>query len=226
MAAGDGLNGMSTSSGQPRDRQHRAVALACAGLVAVMVGAAFAAVPLYRIFCASTGFAGTPQRAAQASDVIVDKTVTVRFDGNVTPGMPWRFEPSQPTMEVRLGENALAFYRATNLSDHRVKGMATFNVTPEPAGAFFNKIQCFCFTEQVLEPGQSVEMPISFFIDPEIVNDRDGRAISLIVLSYTFYPVDSKPSLVGKVIDGATGAVLPPRGPQDPAETQGKANAG
>src|SRR5262245_15127378 len=194
----------------PKDPRHRMVALCCGALVAVMVAAAFAAVPLYRLFCESTGFAGTPQRAAQPSDASIEKTITVRFDANVTPGMPWRFEPVQATLDVQIGENALAFYRATNLSDRAVTGMATFNVTPEPAGGFFNKIQCFCFTEQVLEPGQSVDMPVSFFIDPQIVSDRDGRSISLIVLSYTFYPLEAKAGVAGKAGDAPAGG--PPRG--------------
>jgi cytochrome c oxidase assembly protein subunit 11 len=185
-----------------------------------MIGAAYASVPLYRLFCESTGFAGTPQRVARSSEAMLDKTITIRFDANVTPGMPWRFEPVQPTLDVKIGENALAFYRATNLSDHRLTGMATFNVTPEPAGGFFNKIQCFCFTEQVLEPGQSVEMPVSFFIDPEIVKDRDGRSISLIVLSYTFYPVEAKPGLAGKA-GGPAGTGKDPPAPTTPAGTAG-----
>src|SRR5215510_13293893 len=180
------------------ERRHRTVAICCGALVLVMVAAAFASVPLYRLFCEATGFAGTPQPTTHASDASIDKTISIRFDANVAPGMPWRFEPVQPTLDVKIGENALAFYRATNLSDHPLTGMATFNVTPEPAGGFFNKIQCFCFIEQALEPGQSVEMPVSFFIDPEIVKDRDGRSISLIVLSYTFYPVEAKPGLAGK----------------------------
>jgi cytochrome c oxidase assembly protein subunit 11 len=186
-----------------------------------MIGAAYASVPLYRLFCESTGFAGTPQRAARGSEATLDKTITIRFDANVTPGMPWRFEPAQPTLDVKIGENALAFYRATNLSDHRLTGMATFNVTPEPAGGFFNKIQCFCFSEQVLEPGQSVEMPVSFFIDPEIVKDRDGRSISLIVLSYTFYPVEAKPGLAGKAGGGSAGAGKDPPPPTVPPGTAG-----
>jgi cytochrome c oxidase assembly protein subunit 11 len=193
----------------PSDRRHRMVAMCCGGLVVLMVAAAFASVPLYRLFCESTGFAGTPQRVTHASDASIDKTITIRFDANVTPGMPWRFEPVQPTLEVKIGENALAFYRATNLSDRPVTGMATFNVTPEPAGGFFNKIQCFCFAEQVLEPGQSVDMPVSFFIDPGIVSDRDGRAISLIVLSYTSHPVEAKAGRLGKA--GEAPAVSPPR---------------
>jgi cytochrome c oxidase assembly protein subunit 11 len=186
------------------------VAICCGALVVGMVAAAFAAVPLYRLFCASTGFAGTPQRAARGSDASIEKTITIRFDANVTPGMPWRFEPVQRRLDVKIGENALAFYRATNLSDRAVTGMATFNVTPEPAGGFFNKVQCFCFAEQVLEPGQSVEMPVSFFIDPEIVSDRDGRSISLIVLSYTVYPVEAKAGLAGKAGEAAGSG--PPRG--------------
>jgi cytochrome c oxidase assembly protein subunit 11 len=201
-----------------KDHRDRTVALCCAALVVLMVGAAFASVPLYRLFCEATGFAGTPQRALHASDASIDKTITVRFDANVTPGMPWRFEPVQSTLDVKIGENALAFYRATNLADHAVTGMATFNVTPEPAGGFFNKIQCFCFAEQVLEPGQSVEMPVSFFIDPQIVSDRDGRSISLIVLSYTFYPVEGKAGLAGRAGDGGAG---PARG--TPAATRGTA---
>jgi cytochrome c oxidase assembly protein subunit 11 len=179
------------------ERRHRRVALSCIALVVAMVAAAYASVPLYRLFCEATGFAGTPQRAAQASGQSLDKTLSIRFDANVTPGMPWRFEPVERTLNVKIGENALAFYRATNLSDHPVTGMATFNVTPEPAGAFFNKLQCFCFSEQTLAPGQSVEMPVSFFVDPQIVNDRDGRSISLIVLSYTFYPVEPKGGSAG-----------------------------
>ncbi|HXE70630.1 MAG TPA: cytochrome c oxidase assembly protein [Hyphomicrobiaceae bacterium] len=201
-----------------KDHRDRTVALCCAALVVLMLGAAFASVPLYRLFCEATGFAGTPQRALHASDASIDKTITVRFDANVTPGMPWRFEPVQSTLDVKIGENALAFYRATNLADHAVTGMATFNVTPEPAGGFFNKIQCFCFAEQVLEPGQSVEMPVSFFIDPQIVSDRDGRSISLIVLSYTFYPVEGRAGLAGRAGDGAAG---PARG--TPAATRGTA---
>jgi cytochrome c oxidase assembly protein subunit 11 len=183
-----------------------------------MVAAAFASVPLYRLFCEATGFAGTPQRARRASAETVDRTIRIRFDANVTPGMPLRFEAVEPTLDVRVGENALAFYRATNLSEHRIKGMATFNVTPEPAGGFFNKVACFCFAEQLLEPGQSVEMPVSFFIDPQILSDRDGRSISLIVLSYTFYPVEGKAGVAGKATNGAAGE----QGRREPAPAGGR----
>jgi cytochrome c oxidase assembly protein subunit 11 len=170
-------------------RRHRVVGLWAAALVVFMVAAAYAAVPLYSLLCRVTNFDGTPRRAAEPSSVMVDKTVTVRFDANTAPGFPWRFEPLQTTRNVKLGENVLAFYRATNVSDRVVRGTATYNVFPEQAAAFFNKVQCFCFTEQELQPGQSVEFPVSFFVDPQIENDKDVRGTSHITLSYTFYPV-------------------------------------
>jgi cytochrome c oxidase assembly protein subunit 11 len=171
-------------------RSHRAVALSCVGAVAMMVGAAYAAVPLYRLFCQKTGFAGTTQRAEKPSMTVTDKVVTIRFDANVASNMPWKFKPDVNKMDVRIGENSLAFFKAHNMSDRRVKGTAVFNVTPDAAGAYFQKIECFCFTEQVLEPGESVEMPVSFYVDPAILDDDEGRIINTITLSYTFYPVD------------------------------------
>jgi cytochrome c oxidase assembly protein subunit 11 len=179
--------------------RHRAVAIWCAVLVAAMVGAAYAAVPLYRLFCEVTGFDGTPRIATKLSDTVLDKTITVRFDANVAPGLPWRFEPMQTTTKVRIGENALAFYRATNTSDRPVRGMATFNVLPEQVAPFFNKLQCFCFTEQLLQPGESLEMPVSFFVDPQITGDKDAHAVTHVTLSYTFYPVaEPKPGVARK----------------------------
>jgi cytochrome c oxidase assembly protein subunit 11 len=168
-------------------RRHRLLAMWCVALVVAMVGAAYAAVPLYRLFCQVTGFDGTPRIAARAPDTILEKTVTIRFDANVAPGLPWRFEPAQPTVQVKIGENMLVFYRATNVSDRSVRGMATYNVFPEIVAAYFNKIQCFCFNEQVLEPGQSVEFPVSFFVDPQIMNDKDARKVTHVTLSYTFH---------------------------------------
>ena len=179
-------------SGTPNtslQRRHRAIALWCAVLVGAMVGASYAAVPLYRLFCQVTGYDGTPRRAAQPSDRVVERTVTVRFDGNVAPGLPWRFEPVETTMTVKLGENAVATYRATNTSDRRIVATATYNILPEIAAPYFNKVQCFCFTEQALEPGQTAELALSFFIDPEIVGDKDARAVTHVTVSYTFYPV-------------------------------------
>ena len=154
-----------------------------------MVGAAYASVPLYRMFCQVTGFDGTPRIATKPSTMMLDRTITVRFDANISPGLAWDFEPVVRTMDVRIGENALAFYRATNRSDRPIVGTATYNVLPEQAGVFFNKLECFCFKEQRLEPGQTIELPVSFFIDPQIVHDKDARGTTHITLSYTFYPV-------------------------------------
>ena len=173
-------------------RRHRKVGLWCAAVVVGMVGASYAAVPLYRMLCELTGFDGTPQRASAPSDVVLDRTVNVRFDANTAPGFPWRFEPEQPTVDVKIGETTLAFYRATNTSDHAVTGTSTFNVLPEQAAVFFNKLECFCFKEQTLEPGQSMDLPVSFFVDPRIVHDKDAGGTTHITLSYTFYPVPSK----------------------------------
>ncbi|MDX2308932.1 MAG: cytochrome c oxidase assembly protein [Hyphomicrobium sp.] len=152
-----------------------------------MVGAAYAAVPIYQMFCQVTGFGGTTQRADAPSDVVLDRKVTVRFDANVAPGLSWTFEPVERTVEANIGENVLAFYRATNNSSEPVTGSATFNVAPDAAGAHFAKIECFCFTEQTLQPGQSVEMPVSFFVDPGLLKDPDAMRLRQITLSYTFH---------------------------------------
>ena len=171
------------------ERRNRKVAIVFAGVAAGMLGLAYAAVPLYQLFCQVTGFGGTTQRVARPSDVVLDRTISVRFDANVN-GLPWTFEPVQRKVEVRIGESTLAFYRATNTSDRPLVGTATFNVSPEITGAYFNKMECFCFKEQRLEPGESIEMPVSFYVDPAIVNDKDGRRVGEITLSYTFYPVE------------------------------------
>src|SRR4051812_23171130 len=154
-----------------------------------MAGLSFAAVPLYRLYCQVTGYQGTTQRAAASSNVVLDRTVTVFFDANVSAGLPWTFEPVQRKVDVKIGENALAFYRATNNADHAVTGTAVFNVTPDAVGLHFTKVQCFCFTEQRLEPGQSVDMAVSFFVDPTFVTDDDTKGLSEMTLSYAFYPV-------------------------------------
>ncbi len=184
------------------------VALFCAAFAVGMVGLAYASVPLYRLFCQLTGFAGTTQRAERPSSEVLDKLITVRFDANVGPGLSWDFQPVQPTTTLKIGENALAFYKVRNRSDKPIVGTATFNVTPDQAGAFFNKVECFCFTEQRLEPGESAELPVSFFIDPAIVKDVDGAGIRNITLSYTFFPVD-KPkerTTTGGAGGGSSGA--------------------
>ncbi|QCO57900.1 cytochrome c oxidase assembly protein (plasmid) [Pseudorhodobacter turbinis] len=162
-------------------------AIQLSGVAVMMVSLSFAAVPFYDWFCRVTGFAGTTQTAVAASDVILDQTITVRFDGSKTRGMPWEFKPMQREMEIRIGETGLAFYEAYNPTDRVVAGMASYNVAPDSAGGFFNKIACFCFTEQVLQPGERVQMPVTFYVDPEIVDDREGKYVHEITLSYTFY---------------------------------------
>jgi len=154
-----------------------------------MVGLSFAAVPLYRVFCAATGYGGTPQRAEEGSNTVTGQTITVRFDANVAPGLPWAFEPVQPSMTLRIGENKLAFFRAVNRSKETVTGSAVFNVSPDVMGQYFTKVQCFCFTEQTLKPGEVADMPVSFFIDAAILKDRDANIVRDMTLSYTFHRV-------------------------------------
>lgn len=166
---------------------------AFAGLIALlMVGLGFAAVPLYRIFCQVTGFAGTTMRASEADlPKRVAGQIAIRFDANVAHGLAWKFGPEQSVQNIAIGARDMAFYYAENRSNRPITGRATFNVTPEQAGKYFNKIQCFCFTEQTLQPGERVRMPVTFFVDPAILKDPDTKDIQQITLSYTFYPVDS-----------------------------------
>jgi cytochrome c oxidase assembly protein subunit 11 len=190
-----------SSSGSPQaplHRRHRAIAIWCGALVLFMVGASYAAVPLYRIFCEVTGYDGTPRRASGPSQRTAEQTVIIRFDGNVSPDLPWRFEPVQTTMTVKLGENAVALYRATNLSDRRIVATAAYNIFPEIAASYFNKIECFCFTEQVLEPGQTADLALNFFIDPEVVRDKDAKRVTHVTVSYTFYPVAPRPGVAAQ----------------------------
>ena len=157
------------------------------GVVVVMGALSWAAVPFYSWFCQVTGFAGTPSVAERAPDQVLDETVRVRFDANVVPDMGWTFRPMQADMTLRIGETGLAFYEAYNPTDRTIAGTASFNVTPDAAGGYFTKIECFCFTEQVLAPGERVEMPVTFFVDPEMVTDREGQYVHEITLSYTFF---------------------------------------
>jgi cytochrome c oxidase assembly protein subunit 11 len=169
---------------------NRGTALVCVVVVAGMVGLSFAAVPLYRLFCQVTGFGGTTQRAEAVAGPVLDRMMSVRFDANVGPGLPWEFKPLKRQIDIKVGEQGQAFYRAVNHSDRPLTGTATFNVSPPLAGAYFVKIECFCFTEQTLEPGQSVDMPVVFYIDPEIVDDPDVENLGTVTLSYTFYPAE------------------------------------
>lgn len=168
-------------------------ALLGAAIAAGMVGLAYASVPLYRIFCQVTGFGGTTQVATAAAPGATANAIKVRFDGNVR-GVPWQFAPVENRADIRIGEQRLAFYRATNSGGQAVTGTATFNVSPASAGKYFVKMQCFCFNEQTLEPGQTVDMPVVYFIDPAILDDPDAAKIDEITLSYTFFPV-AAPSL-------------------------------
>lgn len=159
--------------------------------VVLFMGAmAWASVPFYNWFCRVTGFAGTTNVAEGPAGEILDRTIKVRFDGSVNRDFPWEFKPAQTEMTLRIGEDGLAFYEAYNPTDRPIAGQASYNVYPYEAGGFFNKVECFCFTEQVLMPGERVQMPVSFFVDPEIVDDRDAKYTKHITLSYTFYEID------------------------------------
>ena len=159
-------------------------------VVVLMGGLAWASVPFYDWFCRVTGFGGVPGQVETASEEILDQTIKVRFDGSINAGLAWEFKPVVREMELRIGETGLAFYEAYNPTSRPIAGQASYNVTPYTAGAFFEKIDCFCFTEQVLAPGERVQMPVSFYVDPEIVKDRDGKFVHTITLSYTFYQID------------------------------------
>ncbi len=164
-------------------------AVVAAGVVVGMMGAAYAAVPLYRMFCQVTGFGGTTQVAEKAPVAVGERIITVRFNADTARGMPWKFLPQQRAVSLKVGQQALALYEAANPTDRRIVGTSTFNVTPLKAGPYFSKIECFCFTEQALAPGQSVDMPVSFFVDPEISDDRNLDDVKTITLSYTFFEV-------------------------------------
>lgn len=174
---------------KPAKRNVGLTAAACAVFVAGMVGMSFAAVPLYALFCQVTGFGGTTQRAEAAPDTTLDRTVTVRFDANVGNNLGWSFRPEVRSIQVKLGEIGEIRYIAENRTAEATTGTATFNVAPGEAGLYFSKIACFCFTEQTLAPGERVEMPVTFFVDPALVDDPDYGATNTITLSYTFYPV-------------------------------------
>jgi cytochrome c oxidase assembly protein subunit 11 len=164
------------------------VAAIAASVFVGMLGLSYAAVPLYKAFCQSTGFGGTTQRAAKAPDKATDQFIMVRFDANTSSGLPWEFRPRQTSMKVKIGEQTMAYYDARNVGSNPNTGSAVFNVSPPSAGAFFDKIQCFCFTKHTLKPGETAEFPVMFFVDPALLDDADAKNIKEITLSYTFYP--------------------------------------
>ena len=185
--------------------RNSAVFASCLAVVVGMVGMSYAAVPLYYMFCQATGYGGTPSRADAAPGIVGTRAVTVRFDTNVDAALPWSFTAEQREAKVRIGENRLVFFRAVNRSDKPIVGHAAFNVAPDNAARYFNKIQCFCFTEQRLEAGESVDMPVSFFVSPAILKDRESDNVTEITLSYTFYPATNQKT-------GAKTASVPAKG--------------
>jgi cytochrome c oxidase assembly protein subunit 11 len=179
------------NSGQKGTRLNLAVAGACAAVFVGMVGLSYAAVSLYRMFCQVTGYGGTTQRSAQGASKVLDQSLKVRFDAN-TSNIPWSFKPEQWQVEVKIGETKQIQYVAQNLSDHEVRGRASFNVTPEFAGAYFYKIQCFCFNDTTLKPGEKLEMPVVFYVDPAIVKAEEAKGLKAITLSYTMFQVPAE----------------------------------
>jgi cytochrome c oxidase assembly protein subunit 11 len=181
-----------------RRRRDLLVAAACGAFAAMMVGAAFAAVPFYNWFCRTTGFAGTTQVASVAPAHSLARKIVVRFDANVTGGLPWRFEPEQNSVELRIGDVVTVNYTVTNESARETVGQASYNVSPPTVGAYFTKINCFCFTEQRFKPGEKREMPVVFFVDPELAKDAEQDELTTITLSYTMYPVrQTEPQRLG-----------------------------
>ena len=172
------------------EKANQKTALYALGVVFFMGAMAWASVPLYDLFCRVTGYGGYTNVSEVESKIILDETITIRFDASLERDMPWEFTPVERQVEVKLGETALAFYEAYNPTSRPIAGSASYNVTPYGAGSFFNKIDCFCFQEQILQPGERVQMPVTFFVDPELVNDKDAKFAKTITLSYTFYEID------------------------------------
>lgn len=185
------------------ERSNRVVATALFVFFGCMIGVAYAAVPLYQLFCQVTGYGGTTQRVEQYSDKVLDRKITIRFDANTAPALPWGFKPDQREVEIRIGETAQIGYTAQNLASKPTGGKATFNVTPELAGAYFNKVQCFCFTDTTLQPGETLDMPVVFFVDPEIVNVPELKNLRTITLSYTFHPTAAEKPVAAVTETGA-----------------------
>ncbi len=177
----------------PTPRRHSVIAFACVGFVAVMVGAAYASVPFYNWFCSVTGFDGTPSIASVETVpglVARDREITIRFNANVAPGLPWRFKPVQSTIKLHVGEVVEIRYEVENLSNEDTVGRSVFNVTPFQGGGYFTKIDCFCFTAQALAPKEKREMPVVFYVDPSFDDDKDADGVSVLTLSYTFFPLE------------------------------------
>lgn len=193
-------------------RSNKVVAGVCLAFFGGMVGMAYAAVPLYAMFCQVTGYGGTTQRVEQYSDRVLDRKITVRFDANTSGGLAWDFQPVARDVTMKIGETVQVHYAAKNLFDRPSSGRATFNVAPEMAGAYFNKVECFCFTDTTLKPGETMDMPVVFYVDPDIVDVPELKNLKTITLSYTFFPIDGEKPVAAaprlddtKTIDNADG---------------------
>jgi cytochrome c oxidase assembly protein subunit 11 len=181
---------------QQRRHSNRATAIIVGAIAFSMLLMSFASVPLYRVFCQVTGYGGTPRIGINNKGIVTDRLIRVQFNADVNHDMPWRFVPLQHEVQIYAGQPGLAFFQAENLADKPVVGMATYNVTPLKAGQYFSKVHCFCFVEQKLNPGEPMDMPVQFYIDPDIVNDPDLSEVKVITLSYTFFPLKRAPMLL------------------------------
>lgn len=190
-------------------RNTRRTAIACVATVAVMTGLSFAASPLYTLFCKVTGYGGTPRIAAANTSTAAERSVRVRLDANVAPVLGWRFEPETPTVEARLGETVTVFFRLTNTGKTATTGIASFNVLPELTAGYFNKIQCFCFSDITLQPGEAMDAPVVFYVDPKIDADPDIKGVPDITLSYSFFPSKAAPRPLAEMRDGAATQTKP-----------------
>ena len=186
------------------------------GVVVIMGALAWASVPLYDLFCRVTGYGGTTNASTGNTEGVLDQTIKVRFDASTARDMPWEFKPEQRQMELKIGQDGMAFYEVYNPTDKPIRGTASYNVAPYAAGAYFSKIQCFCFEEQILQPGERMSMPVNFYVDPDIVNDREGKYVHTITLSYTFHMMDDQ---TGMDADDQQAALIEPT-PETPLTSQ------
>lgn len=186
------------------------------GVVVIMGALAWASVPLYDLFCRVTGYGGTTNASAGNTEGVLDQMIKVRFDASTARDMPWEFKPEQRQMELKIGQDGMAFYEAYNPTDKPIRGTASYNVAPYAAGAYFSKIHCFCFDEQILQPGERMSMPVNFYVDPDIVNDREGKYVHTITLSYTFHMMDDQ---TGMDADDQQAALIEPT-PETPLTSQ------
>ena len=197
-----------TEPGPPGSRRNTTTALAVVSLFVLMVGMAYAAVPLYRVFCRATGYGGTTQVAAAGSKTKGTRIINIRFDANVAPGLAWRFEPETPEIQLRTGTTATVYFKVRNESDHATAANAQYNITPDIGGFYFNKISCFCFDEQHLGPNETAELPVVFFVDPALDSDPSMKAVDTLTLSYTFFASKTPPAVAASTTKGADASKL------------------